>query len=111
MDLLPCPKCKKLCTPDNFPLNRHKRPRKRCNSCFTRDQEYYKKNRTKIREKAQEYYKTPEAQILWAKSNKERMERYYGLFPGQKEILISAQNNQCAICKKFVDILCVDHNH
>jgi hypothetical protein len=106
-----CSKCGKPSPAEGFPITRWGRAGSRCELCREALKRYYLKNKETIRRKQQEYYKTPKAQEIWAKSNKAKMERFYGLVPNQKEQMYEQQKGVCSICKKHFKILAVDHNH
>lgn len=106
-----CQKCGKAAPPEGFPVTRQNNPGKRCVTCVAKDKRYFSKHKDKIRARQKIYYQTPQAKELWAKNNKTKVEKLYGLFPGQKEILYASQDGKCAICQKYFPVLAVDHDH
>jgi len=72
--------------------------------------DYYQNNKEKIKKSNTE----------WAKNNPEKSKEYYlryhryrkyGIRQPEYDELLSKQKGVCAICKKSVPILAVDHNH
>jgi hypothetical protein len=79
--------------------------------------ENYKLNKVKRLQQQREYKKkNPDKVKQWEKNYKQRNKtklrvQQYGLTEQQYEQLKIEQDNKCAICRRPIDIFCVDHDH